>query len=203
MVDPHRIQLPQLTHTHIYIYIHYSRTWQGMCKRHWKAIHFPEAVPEKEDEDQPEPKGESVYDSILPHSISYRPVGTGGGKLKEDGTAESATSSQLSASARVSKAAAAAAIVAAASASVAAGRKDGHGRPAAASGAADGVDPWDCPPAPDGVCVMPLVKFLQDGAHKEIGWHRNNERRARGMLLVSSLSCQLEPWERQLVSTRV
>ena len=64
-------------------------------------------------------------------------------------------------------------------------------------------DPWDPPPVPDGVSVMPLVQYLAptpDHPQKaNAGWHRNTERRARGMFPVASLSSQLEPWERQLV----
>jgi hypothetical protein len=109
---------------------------------------FPPPPPKPEDQPPP-PEGESVYDSILPQSISYRPTSN---KVK-------------------------------------AGNKDD-----------DKVDPLDPPPAPEGTSVMPLVGFLRDGAAKEPGWHRNDERRARGMFPVSSLSSQLEPWERQLVS---
>jgi hypothetical protein len=61
-------------------------------------------------------------------------------------------------------------------------------------------DQNDPPPPPEGTNLMPLVAFLRQGAVKESGWHRNAERRARGLFLVTSLSIQLEPWERQLVS---
>jgi hypothetical protein len=60
-------------------------------------------------------------------------------------------------------------------------------------------DPLDPPPAPDGINVMPLISYLREGSVQEAGWHRNAERRARGMFPVTSLSSQLEPWERQLV----
>ena len=55
--------------------------------------------------------------------------------------------------------------------------------------------------APDGFQVMPLVSHLKEGtlAGKPAGWHRNAERRARGMFPVKGLAVQLEPWERQLV----
>lgn len=125
-------------------------THDGMCKRHWKAIHFPEAP--KADDQPPAPEGESVYDSILPQSIAYRP-GHAAARLKEGDENKNA-------------------------------------------------DPWDPPAAPEGSSVMPLVGFLKSGAHKEAGWHRNLERRARGMFPIPSLSCQLEPWERQLVRDR-
>lgn len=47
---------------------------------------------------------------------------------------------------------------------------------------------------------MPLVGHLKEGtvAGKPAGWHRNAERRARGLFPVKGLSAQLEPWERQL-----
>jgi hypothetical protein len=59
----------------------------------------------------------------------------------------------------------------------------------------------DPPPPPEGTNLMPLVAFLREATNKESGWHRNAERRARGLFPVTSLSIQLEPWERQLVST--
>lgn len=47
---------------------------------------------------------------------------------------------------------------------------------------------------------MPLVSFFKEGtlAGRAAGWHRNQERRARGLYPVKGLSVQLEPWERQL-----
>jgi hypothetical protein len=48
--------------------------------------------------------------------------------------------------------------------------------------------------------VMPLVQHLRDGADlKPSGWHRSDERKARGVRPIQSLSVQFEPWERQLV----
>lgn len=47
--------------------------------------------------------------------------------------------------------------------------------------------------------VMPLVAFLRAGATQPPGWHRQAERRSRGLFPVTPLSQQLEPWERQLV----
>lgn len=65
------------------------------------------------------------------------------------------------------------------------------------------LDPWDVPGPPDGVAVMPLVLFLRQHAHQDAGWHRNQERRARGVHPVPSLSSQLEPWERQLALVEI
>jgi hypothetical protein len=149
-------------------------THDGMCKRHWKAIHFPEVKSNAENE-PPQPKGESVYDSVLPQSIAYRPSVVAG-KYKE-GDEDSSGQEHPGAPPAPPVAAVAAAI-----------------------GTDDKTDPWDCPPPPEGVSVMPLVAFLREGGTEEAGWHRNNERLARGMFPVASLSCQLEPWERQLVS---
>ena len=117
-----------------------------MCKRHWKQVHFPPPATKTEDQPPP-PEGDSVWDTILPASISYRPT-SGKAKLKFE---------------------------------------------------KESVD-GDPPPPPDGVAVMPLVAHLREGEAREAGWHRNAERRARGMFAVTSLSSQLEPWERQLVS---
>jgi len=112
-----------------------------------KAVNCPD-TPAKPEEQPPPPEGESVYDSILPQSIAFRPQV--GRNYKDDGKT-------------------------------------------------DGTEP---PPPPEGVNLMPLVKFLREGADKEPGWHRNGERRARGMFPLSSLSSQLETWERQLVSQK-
>mmetsp|Transcript_17601 Transcript_17601/g.26082 ORF Transcript_17601/g.26082 Transcript_17601/m.26082 type:complete len:328 (-) Transcript_17601:110-1093(-) len=125
-------------------------THDGMCKRHWKAKHFPPQM-SKSDEQPPPPDGDSVYDTILPQSISYRPHST---KLRDEDK-----------------------------------------KP--------GFDPLDPPQAPDGVSVMPLVQFLADGSKEPAGWHRNDERRARGMFPVVSLASQLEPWERQLALVEI
>ena len=52
--------------------------------------------------------------------------------------------------------------------------------------------------------IMPLISFLRDGAlNKDVGWHRQAERRARGMFPCSTLSSQLEPWEKQLALVEI
>ena len=103
----------------------------------------------KHNPQQPPPEGDSVYDSILPRSISYRPhmiqpphmtVTTMNGSEQQPTMAQ---------------------------------------------------QEW---------AVMPLIKILKEGMNsKPAGWHRQEERRARGMFPVPSLQTQLEPWERQLV----
>ena len=49
--------------------------------------------------------------------------------------------------------------------------------------------------------VMPLVAHLKMGfdENRPRGWHRNNERRARGLWPVSNAAMQLQGWERELV----
>ncbi|CAB9498723.1 expressed unknown protein [Seminavis robusta] len=48
---------------------------------------------------------------------------------------------------------------------------------------------------------MPLVDHLAEGFHggKPPAWHRNEERKARGLLPVDNPATQLEGWERELV----
>ena len=94
-----------------------------MCKRHWKQVHCPEEEHPAVDltVKPPPPEGESVYDNILPSSISFRPV-----IIKPKGANE---------------------------------------------------DEFR----------MPLVRFLKENNTREAGWHRNQERRARGMFPVSSV----------------
>jgi hypothetical protein len=131
-------------------------THDGMCKRHWKACHFPEAANKAKDktgaekEQPPQPEGTSVYDSILPQSIAYKP------------THAAATASRP--------------------------KKD--------------ADDDDIS-IPDGVVLMPLVAYLASGADQEPGWHRNAERRARGLFPVTTTAAQLEPWERQLALVEI
>ena len=52
-----------------------------MCKRHWKAANFPDDA--MKGGQPPEPEGESVYDSIMPMSIAYRPMQQKGGAAEE------------------------------------------------------------------------------------------------------------------------
>jgi len=49
--------------------------------------------------------------------------------------------------------------------------------------------------------VMPLIQHLKDGfdSNKPPAWHRNEERRARGLFPISNPATQLEGWERELV----
>lgn len=54
-------------------------------------------------------------------------------------------------------------------------------------------------PFSEGASVMPLVVYLRANRTKPFGWHRILERRARGVFPLTSLTSQLEPWERQLV----
>ena len=48
---------------------------------------------------------------------------------------------------------------------------------------------------------MPLVAHLKKGfdENRPRGWHRNEERRARGLWPVSKAAVQLQGWERELV----
>ena len=100
--------------------------FDGMCKVHFKQTKKELiAKPITEEDLSPEPVGQSVYDYILPQSISW----------------------------------------------------------------SSSVD------------AMPLIKHLKDGfdRKKPTGWHRNEERRSRGLPPVPNPAVQLETWERELV----
>jgi hypothetical protein len=54
---------------------------------------------------------------------------------------------------------------------------------------------------PNGEELMPLVAHLKQGfdENRPRGWHRNDERRARGLWPVTKAAMQLQGWERELV----
>ena len=169
-----------------------------MCKRHWRAVHFPdqvaakaEAARKKELEEQPPPPyGESVYDNVLPASIAYRPSFASHqqqqAQLEKTGVASDSGN----------KATAAAATALTPMTGAATGVAENH------SASALPVVP-KTPPSSI-VSAMPLVTFLGNGAvHKDVGWHRQAERRARGIFPCASLSAQLEPWEKQLALVEI
>jgi hypothetical protein len=145
--------------------------FEGMCKRHWRAVNFPESSQASkvalEEEagrnvEPPPPEGQSVYETILPSSIAYRP--TASVKPTPPPTA----------------------------------KIEGEKSPGTAAAGRS------TPPNKDPVGVMPLVAYLREGAlTQKAGWHRQAERRARGLHPISSLSVQLEGWERQLAMVEI
>jgi hypothetical protein len=61
---------------------------------------------------------------------------------------------------------------------------------------------WD----PSSGTAMPLIQHLKSGfenPNKPPAWHRNEERRARGLWHVHNPATQLESWERELVWTEI
>ena len=53
---------------------------------------------------------------------------------------------------------------------------------------------------------MPLIAHLKQGfedPNQPPAWHRNEERRARGLFPVHNPATQLESWERELVWTEI
>ena len=138
-----------------------------MCKRHWKLIYAPEqeeAIPDatvartftagptttttnEGVPEAPSPPLRSVYESILPASISFRPPAP----IKQHKQQPSNHNSIGMY-----------------------GNNNNNNNTM--------MDPFHPPPAPEGVTVMPLVAHLQEGStHKPAGWHRNEERLARGL----------------------
>ena len=171
-----------------------------MCKRHWREKHFPdqavkaEALKKKslENSAPPPPFGESVYDNILPASIAYRP----------SFASHQHQQAQLEKAANASAAAAAAAASSTAGASANDETTNGSNTAAAAATSDEGGSNKTA--ASSKIPAMPLVIFLKDGAlNKEVGWHRQAERRARGIFPVASLSVQLEAWEKQLALVEI
>eukprot|EP00934_Nitzschia_sp_Nitz4_P004923 Nitzschia sp. Nitz4//scaffold219_size35776//18289//20211//NITZ4_007823-RA/size35776-processed-gene-0.6-mRNA-1//1//CDS//3329542317//4913//frame0 len=65
----------------------------------------------------------------------------------------------------------------------------------------DGVLPASIAYVPREGTKMPLIAHLKAGFDglKPPAWHRNEERRARGLMPIDNPACQLEGWERELV----
>lgn len=174
-----------------------------MCKRHWRAVHFPdqvtakaEAAKRKEmDKQPPPPVGESVYDTILPTSIAYRPSTLSAAAVEKNlnatNVAREGNSTPVSAPVLSSKP----------DEVVDPGKSAGTAVATTNNSNTSNSNNSDSTAI---VSAMPLVTFLRFGAlHKEAGWHRQAERRARGMFPCASLSSQLEPWERQLALVEI
>ena len=172
-----------------------------MCKRHWRAVHFPdqvaakaEAARKKELEEQPSPPyGESVYDNVLPASIAYRPSFASHQLSLEKANENSTSNLNSNPNPNLNS------------------NPNENSTTAVPVATQASENPTDHPSSPiddaaaaSMVSAMPLVNFLRDGAlYKEIGWHRQVERRARGIPQCASLSMQLEPWEKQLALVEI
>ena len=59
-------------------------THDGMCKRHWKLKNLPDGTPDSPTDE--EPRLQSVYETILPQSIAFRPMAAA--KAQEKNVAE-------------------------------------------------------------------------------------------------------------------
>jgi hypothetical protein len=162
-------------------------THDGMCKRHWKQTHSPSPDDHEEDDPKdlkrkapPPPMGESVYEHILPNSIAFRPS-----NVLAAAVAVASPGGLMAPPHKIS------------------GSTQSH--------ASLHLDPTPVsedegqPQVPDGASanVMPLVQYLQMNASLPAGWHRGHERRAKGVHPVTSITAQLEPWERQLALVEI
>ncbi|MGK3749321.1 MAG: hypothetical protein ACI8RD_001615 [Bacillariaceae sp.] len=114
-----------------------------MCKSHFKAMKRQTTpIPKVEISDNPPPaQGISVYDDILPRSLTFLPNNNKNGEQESE----------------------------------------------------NGKEEWNN--------TMPLILHLKHGFDtlKPPAWHRNEERRARGMFPIDNPAAQLEGWERELV----
>jgi hypothetical protein len=147
-------------------------THDGMCKRHWKDLNFPQSTKVNEKE-PPLPEGESIYDTILPQSVAFRP---------SNPTNDNVCNKRKPVKKESKK-----------GASAVGGVTDTD----------DDEDDKEPPEPPKSTTVMPLVRFLSDGRSKPAGWHRASERRARGLFPVPTNGHQLEPWEKQLALVEI
>jgi len=152
--------------------------FDGMCKRHFNRLNNPRPPPGPE-EPPLQPTGQSVYDEIIPASVAWkmpknkRGTGVGVGAVEHQQMEMPDPSCFSIASGTMMpplNSAAAAAVVAAAP-----------------------------PPAEVPGDAMPIIAHLRKYAHLEAGWHRKQERAARGLPPPPGTSTQLDTWERQLV----
>ena len=190
-------------------------THDGMCKRHYNLLHPPvesssssshpvrnttkkgkvttSTIPSQ----PPPPEGESVYDRILPLSLSYKPITHNLPMTPTDHSSTTTSTPTTSA--------------------LPAMKEDSSDRLATSDPTHNNNnnntnhdtnttnsnnDRTTTTTFPEDMPIMPLVTYLAEGrSTQEPGWHRTTERRARGMFLVDHLATPLEPWERQLVRT--
>lgn len=153
--------------------------YNGMCKRHFNQLNNPKQPP------PPEPPleatGTSVYEDIIPASVAWKIP------KKRSGTATSSSSGEQQQHQHHQQQ-----MIAAGS-----GAMLGHH-----DFASMGVLP-QLVPAPAAAAAespedaMPIIAHLRKYAHLEAGWHRKQERAARGVPPTAANSTQLDTWERQ------
>eukprot|EP00579_Thalassiosira_antarctica_P017593 CAMPEP_0201928732 /NCGR_PEP_ID=MMETSP0903-20130614/21582_1 /ASSEMBLY_ACC=CAM_ASM_000552 /TAXON_ID=420261 /ORGANISM="Thalassiosira antarctica, Strain CCMP982" /LENGTH=434 /DNA_ID=CAMNT_0048467297 /DNA_START=27 /DNA_END=1331 /DNA_ORIENTATION=+ len=149
---------------------------EGFCKRHWREFAAPEdqrissKTPKKTAEEETTciPIGSSVYDNILPASFGWKTDGNGSG-----GGLLKSPKKEF--------------------------KREGGGM--AELGNMSDVkkdllkvkedDPTESE-------LIPILQHILDNEDLEVGWHRDNERLARGIRPPKSVSTQLESWEKQL-----
>ncbi|KAL3908478.1 MAG: hypothetical protein SGARI_003044 [Bacillariaceae sp.] len=169
-------------------------THEGMCKRHWRAQNFPEQPMRAERGDPNAPIQASAAATAAAAIAGLDPAAKQKqGPPPPEGKSVYATTLPASIAYRPPQNVG--------SSSISSG----------ATGLSNSANGGDKKPAANGngtssaiVGIMPLVAHLREGAqNKPVGWHRNEERRARGLWPVTSLSTQLEPWERQLALVEI
>lgn len=161
--------------------------FDGMCKRHFNQLNNPKPPPPEEPPLQA--TGTSVYEDIIPASVAWKIP------KKRSGAASSGEQQQQQHPHHHQQ------MVATGSGAM----LDHHGfaamgvlpqlmgpgaaaavpAPAAAAGAESPED------------AMPIIGHLRKYAHLEAGWHRRQERAARGVPPPAANSTQLDTWERQ------
>ena len=161
--------------------------FDGMCKRHFNQLNNPKPPPPEEPPIQR--AGTSVYEDIIPASVAWKIP-------KKRGGAAGSSGEQLQLPHHQQQ------MVAVGGGAM----LDHHGfaamgvlpqvmGPGAAAAAAAAAAPTTAAESPEE--AMPIIAHLRKYAHLEAGWHRKQERAARGVPPPASTSTQLDTWERQ------
>ena len=198
-------------------------THEGMCKRHWRIVQNQnkspnEIIPPHSNTIRlsapPPPSGISVYEFILPNSIAYRPTPQqifsvlaapplrAGKAVVEaivpttahDVTAAALTTTETNDNDALPPTTTTTAMFE----PIVPPQYDPHNHTATTtiSGSSSSSNHNN----KGQQLVMPLVHYFAANMHLPTGWHRIHERRTRGVYPITSMTTQLEGWERQLVS---
>ena len=197
-------------------------THEGMCKRHWRMVQtqnqpVEDVIPPHSNKIRlaapPPPSGTSVYEFIIPNSMAYRPTPqqiysahhhhhqvifdttTGVGTNQKNNAATAADALLQPPPSSLTDA-----IFEPMVPPQYDPHHQNHNNSTTTAAAISGMttNNHNVKGQPQQL-VMPLVHYLAMNMHLPNGWHRIHERRTRGVYPITSITTQLEGWERQLV----
>ena len=200
-------------------------THEGMCKRHWRMVQtqnqpVEDVIPPHSNKIRlaapPPPSGTSVYEFIIPNSMAYRPTPqqiysahhhhhhhhhqvifdttTGVGTNQKNNAATAADALLLPPPSSLTDA-----IFEPMVPPQYDPHHQNHNSTTAAAAISGMTSNNHNVKGQPQQLVMPLVHYLAMNMHLPNGWHRIHERRTRGVYPITSITTQLEGWERQLV----